>query len=437
MTKLSNMILDINNFGPILNARIELKKLNVIAGINGSGKTTSSKLLYCFLTSTSDEKDYLANLSIYERFIKIRSSLDLEVEFDLETSDKLRNLYDKFPKLTDMEYNTKLKKHIAPLKKIINDSQISNKENFIKKLTTLESVLEINNVDHRKFFDVSNTLLESEFRISDLKLNNPDVTFHGKQDDCNFLYKLDFDESKWGFKIDEGDSNCFNINNIIYIDSPSIFNSTAVENSIILKKQPYHLRSLSQALYSPKNTDDVYDDLFNQKLEEFSKKISLLIGGYIYFDDDNREFKFKKDDDNYSMNDTASGVKQLGILQMLLSNRVLNENSFIIMDEPEVNIHPEWQVKFAEILALLIKELNISVFINSHSPQFIEALEVYSANHDLVDETQFYLSCEKEDGKFDFEEIDRDDLVILYNNLGDPYDTINKVRADNMKRGIF
>ena len=137
------------------------------------------------------------------------------------------------------------------------------------------------------------------------------------------------------------------------------------------------------------------------------------------------------------MNDTASGVKQLGIIQMLLSNRKLTENSFLIMDEPEVNLHPEWQVKFAELIVLMIKELNISIFINSHSPQFIEAIEVYSAKYELSEETKFYLSKESESNKFDFEEITRDDLVILYNNLRDPYNKINKIRAENMRNGIF
>ena len=65
---MSNLNLEIHNFESIKQASIELKKLNVIAGINGSGKTTSSKLLYCFLESNSYEGDYLANKSIYNRF---------------------------------------------------------------------------------------------------------------------------------------------------------------------------------------------------------------------------------------------------------------------------------------------------------------------------------------------------------------------------------
>lgn len=150
--------MDINNFGPINNARIELKKLNVIAGINGSGKSTSSKLLYCFLTSNSDELNYLANLSIYERFTAIVDNFSHDMEFDLETLKSIATLSDNFPELTEKEFNGELKEYMASFKKIINESQINNKENYIKKLNALESVLAVNNIEHRKFFDVSHVL---------------------------------------------------------------------------------------------------------------------------------------------------------------------------------------------------------------------------------------------------------------------------------------
>ena len=94
--------------------------------------------------------------------------------------------------------------------------------------------------------------------------------------------------------------------------------------------------------------------VFNQKLDEFLDKINSLIEGCIYYDIEEGEFLFKKDGNTYHMKNTASGVKQIGILQILLSNRLLNENSFLIMDEPEINLHPEWQVKFAKLIVLLI-----------------------------------------------------------------------------------
>ena len=52
--------LEIDGFGLINNAKIEINKINVVGGVNSSGKSTASKLLYCFLKSMSlNRKDYI------------------------------------------------------------------------------------------------------------------------------------------------------------------------------------------------------------------------------------------------------------------------------------------------------------------------------------------------------------------------------------------
>lgn len=436
MNELSIINLDIRDFGPINNANIELKKLNIIAGVNGSGKTTSSKLLYCVLTSLSNEKEYLSNISIHEKFSKVMNDLVDEFEFEQELLLKLEKILNNFPNLNDSSYNDKLESFITSLKKIIDESKLNNKEKYMDQLTDIEHVLEINRADHRKFYDVSNVLLKSEFKIKDLKLETSTVRFNGDENDCEFSCELINNDTKFGFRITTGDSDCLNIENIIYIDSACIFDSDEIGNNLLLKNQPYHLRLLSRLLNIKKNNEDIYDPVFNQKLEEFENKIATVIGGHIFYDDEDEEFKFKKGEDKYSMKNTASGVKQLGIIQRLLSNRALNENSFIIMDEPEVNIHPEWQLKLAEIIVFMINELNIPVFINSHSPHFIEALEVYSGKYGLVDESKFYLSEEYATDKYNFREIKRKSLNQLYDNLGKPYEIIDEIRIENAFNGI-
>lgn len=137
---------------------------------------------------------------------------------------------------------------------------------------------------------------------------------------------------------------------------------------------------------------------------------------------------------NNCQNLSAAGIKQIGIIEVLLQNNFLKENSFLIIDEPESNLHPEWQIKFAQILTLLVKELNIYIYLNSHSPMFIEAMSLYSQYYDLLDETSFYLT-QKNDDKYDFKKINPKDMGEVYENLTNPYDELDKLKAEILFRG--
>lgn len=101
------------------------------------------------------------------------------------------------------------------------------------------------------------------------------------------------------------------------------------------------------------------------------------------------------------------------------------------MDEPEVHLHPEWQIKLAELLVSLSKELNVTLFINSHSPLFIEAIRTYSEQKDLLDKTNFFLTYNSQDveDKFDIEYVPTEDLNKIYNSLGKPYETLSKIHS--------
>jgi predicted ATP-dependent endonuclease of OLD family len=71
------------------------------------------------------------------------------------------------------------------------------------------------------------------------------------------------------------------------------------------------------------------------------------------------------------------GIKGFGLIQLLLKNNQLNSRTLLIIDEPEIHLHPNWQVLYAEILVLLSKKLEIPILLTSHSPYFIEALKLF------------------------------------------------------------
>ena len=178
-----------------------------------------------------------------------------------------------------------------------------------------------------------------------------------------------------------------------------------------------------------KSVSDVYDDKAYKKLIDFKEKIDELIGGEFIYNPKSRKFSFKKEDVIFPMENTASGLKQLGILQILLENNELMEDSFLIMDEPEINLHPEFQIKLAQILVLASKELNITIYINTHSPFLAEAIEVYSKECGLYDETNFYLTEESDNvGKYDYNLVDDLNIMDVYKNLGNPFEVLNAIR---------
>ena len=416
---------EINNFGPIVSAEFRLKKLNVIAGVNGSGKSISAKLLYCFLTSNSDYADYLANRSIQD-------DVNLIIN-DFQNSEELAGIISSLAKLSDPDYITQIKLFIGSLKQFINDNDINNHAMLLDKLNRIENKIDSYNSNTQKYFNVSNLLLKSEFNINYWDFKDYSVKFYGNDGNSDYLHEIVSNNDKIGFKINEGNSSALKFNNAVYIDSMSVFD---------IHDEPYnffshHFRFLLDNLTSKRSSEDVLENGWNKKFKEIENKFNQLINGYVTFNPNSKKFIFTSDGKKFSMKDTASGIKQLAILQFLISNRILNENSFLIMDNPEVNLHPEWQVKLAEIIVLMVKNLKINIFINSHSPQFIEALEVYSAKYCLNDDSKFYLSENTGENHFIIEEIPRQYLTRLYNNLGDSYDLINKLRADNMFNGIF
>ena len=191
--------------------------------------------------------------------------------------------------------------------------------------------------------------------------------------------------------------NIFKPQEIFYIESISMLDLKDLD---ILRVD--HINSIKEALESDENN-------VNPKIKEILSKIQNII---------------KKD---CSKADSA-GIKEIGIIQILLQNNKLKENSFLIIDEPEANLHPSWQIKYAEILVLLAKDLNIHIYLNSHSPMFIEAISLYAQYYDLLDETNFYLTQEIDD-KYDFRKINPKSLGLVYENLTKPYDELDRLKA--------
>lgn len=52
----------------------------------------------------------------------------------------------------------------------------------------------------------------------------------------------------------------------------------------------------------------------------------------------------------------STGVKAFLILKQLLLNGNLSDKDVIVLDEPEIHLHPEWQLLYARTIVLLQKK---------------------------------------------------------------------------------
>lgn len=81
-----------------------------------------------------------------------------------------------------------------------------------------------------------------------------------------------------------------------------------------------------------------------------------------------------KKGNRYSFDDSSSGEKHI-LYSVLNIARCLKKNSLVLIDEPEISLHPNWQMFYISLLKRLFKEYSSCHFIiASHSPYLISDL---------------------------------------------------------------
>lgn len=136
---------------------------------------------------------------------------------------------------------------------------------------------------------------------------------------------------------------------------------------ILYKSSNYATHKSLTVNFSTKNIRRMQEDnsLYNDNVYEYElvnilKKIGLL-----------RYFEiqvFKKGGMSFNFSDASSG--EANILSTLLALvPLLKNNSLILIDEPEISLHPLWQSKYIDLLNKILENVSgCHVIIASHSP---------------------------------------------------------------------
>lgn len=138
--------------------------------------------------------------------------------------------------------------------------------------------------------------------------------------------------------------------------------------------------------------DDTYLDLVNalepeptrgknsERFASIRQKLADLIEGKVERKDN--QWVFKKGNKQFAIFTTAEGIKKIAIIDRLLGNRTLGNNSILFIDEPEAVLHPKAVIEFLEIIQIL-SEAGIQVFMTTHSYFVIKKLQLIAQSKQL------------------------------------------------------
>lgn len=133
--------------------------------------------------------------------------------------------------------------------------------------------------------------------------------------------------------------------------------------------------------------DDTYLDLARalrhsrrrgKNFVEFSQsreKLEELFEGKIEYEEGSGRWYFRKGNQKFPIGVTAEGIKKIAILDLLLSNRFLDPESIVFIDEPESALHPKAISALLDIVAMLAER-----GIHFHGEPFVFCREEAAAN---------------------------------------------------------
>ena len=214
----------------------------------------------------------------------------------------------------------------------------------------------------------------------------PDVeSFIGLESLTGKLYARIFRSRVLEF-IEEG-SNLFR--DVTFIDTPVIFQliNLLSEEDVVTKEYTPTVKDLRRKIKDQKANLSAWEEA---ELEEVIERIKSIIRADVIQEWDGNFYMIKEDNVKIRLENAATGIKSFSLLLILLRKGWLRGNTLLIVDEPEVHLHPIWQVRYAEVLVELVRK-NIQVLVTTHSPYLLQAIEKFSKEKDIQCRTNFYL----------------------------------------------
>lgn len=367
------MNLALQNVGKVKSAELLLNGITVLVGDNNAGKSTMGKSLYAAFNSLY----HIDEVVDEQRFREIRLSLRFAFGRYRSTYAQMRNV-ERI--IDEIKFGHDWKRVVREFMFSLApwSASVETVEELIK---TIDDILNLN--DEQVRFRIVKNYFDRVFSDHFIAIDSREGTVSlviagdsvrvGISRDAIVDLSAEVNIQHRAFLVEDSKVlNCWNGSR--YSAGSNILNESirhAVDES---------RRGRDEA--SPSDTaikDVMQGSVYDQLLEDLKK---VILGQFVFDDRDVLRYS----DEQMGIRDldlgvVSEGVKSFGVLGLLLSTRAIGKKDVLILDEPEVHLHPAWQLLYAEFIVKLQEKLDLTVLLTTHSPSFLFALQLYARKH--------------------------------------------------------
>ena len=356
------MILKIRNLGPLKKAELDIsKKILFFVGFNNSGKTYLSQLIWG-----------IYNRSFYDKFIE-----KCDVNKILKTED-ISNFSINEENLNTLvgEYSKFIKENIH----LIFKQEKKYFENFSIDLLVNEDTIK---------------LIATDMKVDFNNAQDEDI----KRRIVHFLFIGLFDAQSFYLPSTRGAYTTFY--QYIYriekdkkdkMDDFFLSDKKDIEKlmSIIKDNQPSYTMAMNELI--SKMISVKQNSIINEEYAEFQERIKTLIGGGINIvtaPSGKKELKLSiKGNIELPMYLASSNSNQLTTLYLYFRDWISQTNkNFLVLDEPEENLHPKHQYELLNTLIDFTAKGN-KLLVTTHSTLIAKMINNYVTYSQLTDESK-------------------------------------------------
>ena len=346
------MVIELLNIGPVKQMKLDLsKRLITFMGLNGTGKTYISYVVYSLLRGFQTHINLLKNAEkLDENTLKGTLDIDSVFGFVKEQIDVVnQQLFQIFNVSSEDGQFKDASVRLMSTKDSISEDIIKAEQNFIvtdlfhfqKNSGDLGFVIQKLN---REEFDKEDTYNMSVFILKLLIYGSPTASMLTAERSGIYTFSKELSLNR--FKQSSYSQIPFQIQRY---PSPIINSLIEADDLAQIKKQKAPTANLAASIES-----------------------DILSGKMVISSDGELRFKAKKMENDIAFSLASSAVKTIAPIILFLKHQTAL-NQVLIIDEPELNLHPKNQILLARVFARMVNA-GVRLIINTHSDYILREL---------------------------------------------------------------